>query len=356
MASRTSFQLLDRSVRQLGSGEKHEFTDEIDAWIVTTLLLDGFLPKWKAREATQLSDAAIRQRLTRLTSRTGLSLKNSRDRGWNLDRSELAVDALEFLELVEGSAYHSAEARSVALATARGLWKSGLPEFPTLLPPAPDVYARVNLAHVTAMTHGRRILVVDDQIADAVADALRAYHHVCEVARSPEEYERFEPTLGTFDLVVLDRRLRTEVRDNTGDRIAERINSRPDNVPVFMMTYQMPFNADPGDWQIRLGLAGVFTKEMDGLLAPVDTIAQRINNVFREGAVELACQAIEMGMVRYKRQAAKLQTDRRTAAHAAVLLQQIDADADAVVARAIANDLAGARLKRGAFLQKYHLD
>jgi hypothetical protein len=354
LASTIKFELLDQSVREVVSGESSEIAGEKERWILTALLLDGFVSKRRIKETTGNSDATVRKLIERTSTRTRLSFENDRGRGWALDRTAISIDARELVELVEGSEYAPAEERASALARARSLWKSGLPDFPNMGVPSPDFYARVNLAHKAAVASGRRILVVDDQIAEAIANALGT-KHMCEVARSFEEYRTFEHRLGTFDLVVVDRRLRTDMVDNSGDLIAERINSRADSVPVFMMTYRLPAQIHLDDWEMNLGLAGVVLKENDDPQAEVDKIAQRIDEVFRDGPVDRACSAIEMGMVRYRRQATKQLTEGGTAAGSAALLE-MNREADTVIKRAQGNDLAGARLRRRAFLNRYGLD
>ena len=204
------------------------------------------------------------------------------------------------------------------------------------------------------MSSGRRILVIDDQIAETVANALRT-EHVCETACSFAEFSEFESRLRDFDLVVVDRRLRLDAIDNSGDRIAERINERSDAVPVLMMTLKLPTHVHLDDWELKLGLAGVVLKEKDGGGAEVDKIVARINEVIREGPTDRACSAIEASMVRYRRQARKQLEDRKTPEQAAHLVARMNLEADAVIERAAANDLAGARSRRGAFLRDYRL-
>lgn len=348
------FELLGGSVRAIVDGKQIEFRER-EGWVLAALLLDGFVSKRSVRAATGLSDAGIRQLVSRTGRHAELVFRNERDEGWYLDRTSMSIDAVELVELVEGSQYASDAERATSFTRARALWRTGLPMFPELGPPSEEMYLRVQSAHSRAIASGRRILVVDDQIADAVANALRT-NHVCETAESFEEFRAFEPRLGDFDLVVLDRRLRRETIDNSGDAIAERINQRSDAVPVFMMTFRLPSHVHLDDWEMKLGLAGVVIKENDGPEAEIDKIAQRINEVFRDGPIDRACSAIEASMVRYRRQATKQLTDGRSPAQSALLLEQMNRAADSVVERAQANDLAGARLRRGAFLRDYRLD
>lgn len=349
------FQLLNGSVHASIDGAMQVVPGEQERWILAALLLEGFISKRRIREATGHSEATIRKLIERAQVRADLSFRNERGRGWHLDRTGLSIDAVELVELVEISEDAPEEERARILTRARALWKSGLPNFPSLGPPSENMYMRTNRAHSKSIASGRRILIVDDQIADSVADALRV-NHLCETARSFEEYRSFEPRLGDFDLVVLDRRLRTDVIDNSGDVIAERINDRSDNVPVFMMTYRLPTHVHLDDWESKLGLAGVVIKEHDGPKAEVDKIAQRINEVFHDGPIDRACAAIEASMVRYRRQANKHLTDGKTPTESAPYLQRMKSEADSVIERAQANDLAGARLRRGAFLRDYRLN
>lgn len=347
-------ELLNRTVHTYIDGVKREVTAKNEQWVVTALLLEGSISKQDLRRATGNSDSSIRQLIHRSGAHSGLVFDNRRDQGWRLDRTNLSIDAVRFVDLVEGSEVLDPQDRASRLKEARALWQTGLPDFVGLEPPSEEMYLRVARAYGKAAASGRRILVVDDLIADAVADALRV-NHLCETARSFEEYQTFESRLGDFDLVVLDRRLRTDRIDSTGDLIAQRINERSDSVPVFMMTYRLPHNVHLDDWQNRLGLAGVVTKEHDGPRAEIDKIAERVNEIFRDGPIDRACAAIESSMVRYRRQARKYLEDRDPPAEAARQIHVMNQRADAVVEKAQVNDLAGARLRRGAFLRNYSL-
>lgn len=353
MADLRHFELLNGEVRASVNGVWCDIRG-VNGWVLAALLLDGFVLKSQIKKVTGLSDEAIRKVIQRARDRAGLTFTNDRSRGWSLDRTGLMIDAIEFLDLVEECDKAPDESRATNLARARALWRSGPPRFDRYGPPAPEIYRRLQRAHDRAMASGRRILVIDDQIAEAVANALRT-EHVCETATSFAEFRAVEPRLGDFDLVVVDRRLRLDAIDSSGDLIAERINDRSDAVPVLMMTLKLPTHVHLDDWEMKLGLAGVVLKEKDGGGAEVDKIAARINEVIREGPTERACSAIEASMVRYRRQARKQLEDGRSPEQAAPLVARMDDEAKAVVERATTNDLAGARLRRGAFLRNYRL-
>lgn len=353
MAESRRFELLDGTVRVSVNGAWCDVPGA-SGWVLTALLLDGFVFKAQIKRATGLNDAAIRKVVQRAGDRAGLTFTNDRGLGWSLDRTGLMIDAINFLDLVEECAKVPDEARAKNLAQARALWRSGPPRFDRYPPPAPERYRQLQRAHDRAMSSGRRILVIDDQIAETVANALRT-EHVCETACSFAEFREFESRLRDFDLVVVDRRLRLDAIDNSGDRIAERINERSDAVPVLMMTLKLPTHVHLDDWELKLGLAGVVLKEKDGGGAEVDKIVARINEVIREGPTDRACSAIEASMVRYRRQARKQLEDRKTPEQAAHLVARMNLEADAVIERAAANDLAGARSRRGAFLRDYRL-
>jgi len=353
MAESKRFELLDGEVRASVKGTWCDIQGA-SGWVLAALLLDGVIFKSHIKKATGLSDEAIRKVVQRAGDRAGLTFNNDRGRGWSLDRTGLIIDAIDFLGLVEECDTAPDEVRATNLARARALWRSGPPRYDRYAPPAPDTYRRLERAYARAMSSGRRILVIDDQIAEAVANALRT-EHVCETACSFAEFRAVEPRLGSFDLVVVDRRLRLDATDNSGDLIAERINDRSDAVPVLMMTLKLPTHVHLDDWELKLGLAGVVLKERDGGGAEVDKIAARINEVIREGPIERACSAIEASMVRYRRQARKQLEEGRSPEQAAPLVARMNVKAEAVVERATTNDLAGARLRRGAFLRDYRL-
>ena len=322
--------------------------DEVDRWLLVALLLDGRIGGRSARAATGLGRDAWRQRMSRLRRTSGLVITSVYgDDGYVLDRAGLWVDALELLELVEQARSVGPEQRSELMRQARALWSGGPPVF-TDGGPSPDRYYAIERAYDECLRTGRRILVVDDQMADILAARLNV-DHVCEVARSYDEYRGFEPRLGTFDLVVLDRHLQTSYQDSTGDRIAENINQRTDGVPVMMMTFKLPEHTELAAWQFELGLAGAIVKNQDGADASVDKIAEAIDQLLAAGPAEAACSAIEAAMVSYTRRADKIISKRNHGAARDVQLKRMTDAAAVVTTKARANDLVGARLARDSF-------
>lgn len=337
------------------SGEVAMTTSDDERWVLCALLLDGDLSKKAARDALGLSEEAFRQVVSRLGRKYPfLQITPVRGEGHTLDRTNLAIDALRLLELVEQARIAEPQARADTLRQARQLWRGGPPSFAPREPPARDTYLRIGTARHQSLTSGRRVLVVDDQIADALANALRV-DHVCETAHSVEEFQSFEPRLQEFDLVVLDRHLQANYRDSAGDKIAERINRRADQVPVFMVTYRLPPEMDLLPWQLELGLAGAITKAKDGKRAYIDRIVDAVNRVFQDGPLERACLAIEQGMLDDRRKAEKVLNESVAEPALSRRLKNMREAADRVMTKAAANDLAGARLARDGFRRDHGL-
>lgn len=350
--------LLAGTVRTLVDGRQAEFVTPIDRWLLVALVCagDSGVSFQKIREATGLNrdSGALRQRVSRIVNDSGLPIASIRGVGYRLPLDGIRVDAVEFVALVERAQAQPAAGRPAVLRRARDLWGGGLPVFPDRPSPGPRFYYSVNRAGDLIRAGGRSLLVVDDKIGDALAARLRLHDHRCEVAHSYEEYQIYESRLTDFDLVLLDRHLTSDnPPDRLGDRIAESINRRGDGVPVMMMTAVPPHYYDLDEWCSQLGLAGAIVKAADGSAADLGTIVLRVHDVLVEGPVERTCRALEAGMVGLRRQAEKRLRSRYGGTDLEGRLERMHKAAAEVQARAMRDNLRGARQARDEFLGEW---
>ena len=295
-------------------GRRLDITDETDRWLLITFLWASRLaptpvPHAEFRSATGigLSDAGLRKRVERLRQRYDLAISSVYKVGYRLELTGTTVDAFEFLERMSeaNNAPADAPGRGVLYRAARRLWMGGLPVFTEYPFPAPELYAEcARFGHILR-THGRRILVVDDQIADALADRLRSFNE-CSVARSWDEYTQTSSELDTYDLVVVDLHLTSDYSDRRGEDVVNDISRRAPGVPVFMMTMRPPRSVDLGSWGSSLGVAKVAFKGGDGAQADIPGIAGQIVALLEDDPREQACRQIERGIVDLRRRALNL--------------------------------------------------
>lgn len=321
-----------------------------DTWLLMWLLLEGQVTFLAARDALGVSLPTLRTKVSRLHRKVGLVLPA------NAMAFELAtpvdVDALTFLEVVRG-AYQDGRQRNTLLRQARGLRGKGLLPRPEGLPtPAPRIYKELELAFLACEEVGRRLLVIDDRIAEDLAEKLGADHD-CETATSFDEFLAFEPRLHEFDLVVVDRHLKPKYMDGQGLDIVKRINASRHAVPVMMMTYrpdgESGFSADEREY----GLAVSISKSADGEDAYIGPLAARINHYLREDPVALSCDNIYSGMVQVRRRSEKRLRDRLSGQQLEMELDSLDRTARRVERCTREYDLAGARSEWAYFKSKW---
>lgn len=220
---------------------RHRLDREVDRWLVIALVFasSGPLTYREAEQGTGLSydSGALRKRVSRLKAGTRLPIQTVPQVGYRLDSEGLSVDALDYLDAVREARILPRDARRTCLDSARRLWNGGLPPFgDRLREPAPEIYRQIQRAEEETRSVGRRLLIVDDVIADRLAKRLRLRHH-CTVVHDLEEFEALTTPLADFDLLVLDRHLGGGYDDQAGDDIAKRINSSiTEAPPVFMIT------------------------------------------------------------------------------------------------------------------------
>lgn len=318
-----------------------------DTWLLVTFLLDGEVDNRGARRTLELKDAAMRKRISRLRHQTGLDIVGRG--GKFLLESEVAVDALRLLELQRAS-HREPSLRHEYLRQGRDLWHGGPP---SLAPyPTPALYDDLQTAFVECTSLGRRLLIVDDRIAEPLADKLRADHE-CETATSYAAYLPFETRLRDFDLVVVDRHLEPNYLDGKGLDIVRGINRLPDAVPVMLMTLRPTPDGSLNAEVHQHGLAASIAKSKDGKKADLESLAARVNEVLSDGPVELACDAIAMGMVSSRRRAEKLLRARLGGAALDTQLSDMDKAAREVEVFARVSNLSSARQARSRFLAKW---
>ena len=334
-----------------------DHTKQADRWLIMALALSGAegIEAAAAQRDLGISNDALRASISRIRRRSGLDwrIESVRGRGYRLDTSDVVVDVLKFLRLVEAHA-PDAGARRASLRQARSMLTGGLPIFTEFALPHAETYARFRLAEREVRSGGQRILVVDDQIGHNLADRLRLSDHACEVATSIEEYRQFENRLGDFDLVIVDRHLEQGgYDDRLGDDIVENISRRPDGVPVMMMTFDVPDHLDLTSLQEKYGLAGAQRKRFDGENADLGLLADRVEEILLDGPVNRACEALEQGMAVKRRRAQKRLREQHTEPRLTRELNRMKEEAAEVIAIAASNDLQKARIAQRSFVAQW---
>ncbi|MCB0906976.1 MAG: hypothetical protein KDB63_07660 [Nocardioidaceae bacterium] len=271
-----------------------------ETWLAVTFLLEGRVMAHQARRILNITDDNLRTHMSRLRKH---GLLNSSRRGQYELTTEVEVDALDLIDLFRRSQTDQA-GRTVLLRQGRALWAGGLPRPDGLPTPAMEVYAEVERAHRECMSKGRRLLIVDDRIAEDLAEKLRADHD-CETAASFAEFLTVQPRLQEFDLVVVDRHLKPKYLDGQGLDIVRRINELPYAVPVMMMTYRPAPESSLSADEREYGLAACISKSADGEDAYIEPLARRINETLQDDPVAMSCENINSGMVSARRRATK---------------------------------------------------
>ncbi|MEO6084662.1 MAG: hypothetical protein ABIQ18_16295 [Umezawaea sp.] len=350
-------EILDGRVDVAWNGDNRVTLIQDEAWLVVALALapDAGLQAVTVRDelGVDIQSGALRKRIERLKTRTGLTTI-SRDvksnKVYRLDTTEVLVDALRYLDLAE-EVRRTDEAPNGALDTARSLWKAGPPSFTGLPNPAPEAYDRLYQAHDYLMYRSRRILIVDDQVGDLLASRLGAQR--CEVAHDFKEYEQLVPRLDDFDLAVVDLHLTQSYADATGDAIVRQINSLATGLPVVMITLRPPENRSVPEWIRSLGLVDVIFKAGDEPEADMAFVAQRVDDLLREGPVERACDQLMQRVQKLRRKARERLRPGLSEAEYGNAIERMERDADRIGRLASANRLADARVETERFIAAY---
>jgi hypothetical protein len=329
-----------------------------DAWLVVALALapSQGLQARTIRDTlgVDISSGALRKRIERLRVRTGLTTTSQDVKSakvYYLDRTGVRVDALRYLELVDEIRRAGGAGSHSAFGAARSLWRAGPPHFTGLASPAPEAYDRLYQAHDYLEDRGRRILIVDDQVGDLLAQRLS--RHSCEVARDIGEFERFKPDLDGFDLAVVDLHLTRSYADATGDTIVREINSMGSGLPVVMITLRPPENRSVPEWIKSLGLVDVIFKAGDEPGTDMAFVAQRVNDLLREGAVTRACDQLAQRVQKLRRKARQRLRAGLSEAEYQEAVERMDRDADKIGRLASENQLAAARAETERFIAAY---
>ncbi|MFF0151538.1 hypothetical protein [Micromonospora sp. NPDC005203] len=348
-------EVLDGRVRASDDGRPITLTLD-DAWLVVALTLAGE-PGLHARtvmSALGVSSATLRKRMERFRARTGLEFTSEgvkADKVYRLDRAGVDVDALRFLEMTDEIRRSGDQGVDDAVEAARSLWKSGLPQFPGRPGPAPDAYDRLGKAYGYLADRCRRILIVDDQVGDNLAQRLGRSR--CTVAHTFDEFEKLRADLGNFDLAVVDLHLTNTYADATGDTIVREINAMGVALPVAMITRRPPENRSVPEWIKSLALVDVIFKAGDGPGADMAYVAQRVNELLREGTTALACDQLMQRVQRLRRKARqRLRADRSEADYREAV-DQMERDADRIGRLASETRLGPARAETERFVTTY---
>lgn len=350
-------ELLDGRVDVVQNGDNRMTLSHDEAWLVVALALapGAGLQAVIVRDelGVDIKSGALRKRLERLRTRTGLTTI-SRDvksnKVYQLDMTDVVVDALRYLDLAD-EVRHADGIPTGALRTARSLWKTGPPSFTGLPNPAPDAYDRLRQAHAYLTYRSQRILIVDDQVGDLLADRLGAQR--CEVAHDFEEYEKLVPRLDDFDLAVVDLHLTRSYADATGDAIVRQINSMATGLPVVMITLRPPENRSVPEWIRSLGLVDVIFKAGDEPEADMAFVAQRVDDLLREGPIERACDQLLQRVQKLRRKARERLRPGLSEVEYGNAIERMERDADRIGRLASENRLAAARAETERFIAAY---
>jgi hypothetical protein len=348
-------QLLDGRVKENLDGQPITLPPD-DAWLVVALTLAGKsgLHARTVMSALRVSSGTLRKRMERFQNRTSLTLASEgvkADKAWRLEQDDIDVDAVRFLNLADEVRRAGNQGGDQAAAAALALWTSGLPQFTGLPNPAPEMYDRLEAAHDYLVDRGRRILIVDDQVGDNLAQRLGRSR--CEVAHSFDEFEKFLPALDSFDLAVVDLHLTSTYADATGDTIVRRINAEGADLPVVMITLRPPENRSVPEWIKSLGLVDVIFKKGDGPGADMAYVAQRVDELLREGPTALACDQLIHLVQRLRRKARQRLRATRSEADYLRAVEQMDREADRIGRLAAESRLGPARTETELFIKNY---
>ncbi len=351
-------ELLDGRVDLVRDAEKPITLVGDEAWLVVALALapSTGLQAVTVRDTlgVDIRSGALRKRIERLRTRTGLATMSQdvkSDKVYRLDMTGVRVDALRYLELADEVRRIGGAGGDGALDTARSLWKAGPPHFQKLANPAPEAYDRLYQAHDYLEDLGRRILIVDDQVGDRLAALLGAER--CLVAHDFKEFEKLKPDLDDFDLAVVDLHLTRSYADATGDTIVRQINSMGIGLPVVMITLRPPENRSVPEWIRSLGLVDVIFKAGDEPGTDMAFVAQRVNDLLREGPVALACDQLTQRVQKLRRKARGRLRASLSGAEYKDAIERMDRDADKIGRLALDNRLAAARSETERFIVAY---
>jgi hypothetical protein len=348
-------ELLDGRVRATRDGIPISLTPD-EEWLVVALVLAGEagLSAKDVMSALGASTETLRKRMQRFRDRTGLvftadGVKSGKV--YRVDPAGVRVDALRFLELTDEIRRGGEHAGDEAVSAARALWRSGLPQFPGMPSPAPATWNRLEKANGYLEDRCRRILIIDDQVGDNLAQRLGRSR--CTVAHDFDEFEKLRSELGEFDLAVVDLHLTAAYADATGDTIVREINAMDVALPVAMITLRPPENRSVPEWIKSLGLVDVIFKAGDGPGADMAYVAQRVNELLREGPVGMACDQLVHRVQKLRRKARQRLRAGRSDADYRDAVGRMDRDADLIYRLASENKLGAARRETARFVVTY---
>jgi len=351
-------ELLNGRVDVVRNGQDRTTIGGDDEWLLAALVLapQTGLQAVTIRDSLRVDirSGALRKRIERLRTRTGLTITSQdvkSDKIYHLDMTGVRVDAHRYLELADEFRRTGGTGGDGALEVARSLWKAGPPRFTRLANPAPEAYDRLYQARDYLEDLGRRILIVDDQVGDLLAERLGVER--CTVAHDFKEFETIKPDLDRFDLAVVDLHLTRSYADAAGDTIVRQINSMGIALPVVMITLRPPENRSVPEWIRSLGLVEVIFKAGDEPATDMAFVAQRVNDLLREGPAALACDQLTQRVQKLRRKARQRLRAGRSEAEYRQAVERMDHDADKIGRLASENSLAAARVETERFIAAY---
>lgn len=351
-----SIRILDHGVSVEVNGERVALTCE-DGWLAVALGLSR--PDGVPAKAVQLAlrgecctdgGAGLLARFQSVTGLTVESRGSDPDTVYHLNR-DVWVDALRYLELVDVIRYDPSGDHQAAIYEAQSIWRSGPPDLGDLANPAPDVYQRLNRAHAYLQSLRKRILIVDDQVGDLLAERLG--RHDCRVAHDMKEFNSLRGELHQFDLAVVDLHMTTSYADATGDVIVRDINAQGLTLPVIMITLSPPRNRSVQEWIKSLGLVDVVYKEKDEPGANMAFVAERVNALLLENPVERACEQIAQRVHSLRRKARTRLAAKFSGPAYDNEVESMEAHADAITRLAGELKLADARMEVKRFVDSW---
>ena len=147
-----------------------------------------------------------------------------------------------------------------------------------------------DLAGPSSARRQKRVLVVDDKVADHLADLLGECD--CTPVHNLKEFKPYEAQLNEFDLVLVDVHLTDSYMDHQGLEIVNRIVSAETDVLVLGITMK-PINGATRAWQRKHDLAELIQKSGDDETADFTSVLQEVRAALAAGPRAQLTQLLE---------------------------------------------------------------
>ena len=335
-----------------------------DGILVFTLVLagsEGMLAKQLGDVlGADVASGALRKRCQRTRKATGLPI-DPQDREnqtyWVLDISDAWVDTAEYLRLAEqldgedpepGAPGHARELRT----TLGHLWHTEPPAGLSLPESAQHNLDYLLRAHARVQQHGRRVLIIDDKIAEPLTKLIRR-RHLCEAANTFEEFDQWTPQLESFALVVVDRNLSGGYHDKQGEWIVNEINESGYNVAVAMMSVAA-VEEEVSGWINQLLLVAFIPKTSDDPNDQANVAAKIFDLLESESDLQhLTCDRIVARIRQLGRRTHKRLTRAFHGRQRDDQCKELQADMDRIHTSTNRGDAAQARRQLASFVKRW---